>query len=40
MQRQWYFLYHSKTNPFWMCDTDVVRIATTANASLCTRMKS
>src|SRR4030095_2830473 len=26
MQRQWYFLYHSKTNAFWMCDTDVARI--------------
>jgi hypothetical protein len=26
MQRQWYFLYHSKTNAFWMCDTDVMRI--------------
>ena len=26
MQGQWYFLYHSKTNAFWMCDTDVARI--------------
>src|SRR5512132_1495921 len=27
MQRQWYFLYHSKANAFWMCDTDVARIS-------------
>src|SRR4029453_16127208 len=26
MQRQWYFLYHPKTNTFWMCDTDLARI--------------
>src|SRR5437016_5921481 len=26
MQGQWYFLYHSKTNAFGMCDTDVARI--------------
>src|SRR4029453_12518919 len=25
MQREGYFLYHSKTNAFWMCDTDVAR---------------
>src|SRR5262245_38967881 len=26
MQWPWYLLYHSKTNTFWMCDTDLARI--------------